>query len=1015
MKKECGPMSIESEHGEGDDAWLQIASRTQLISLIKELQYQVEHLQRQLQLKDIIRSAQASPIQLHATKRQASPPFINPSQRRSPSINHSSQSFQSITAMLENEVAQSWQMEKKLARRSGNHYSYIGNREDENLLRKDNTFAKRNALEADDSDGDEDSLDDEELADALDDFSYDANYSETLLQTVMRIEGHHPELDDSSNATSPKSSKSPIFRHIKDHYRPNSAQAVETRVTKPPPKYSRPRSGSLDIRKSSSNQTENTKTNFNAAHNATTTFTNAHTATSTTTTDASNNISSSSLSMETTPQAITKHTELDTSPRGQRRRSLYLVRELSVKLGEKASRNMQRNKRASQRGKKDTLAQRENKQLPQLTGNVHDHRVIKFEGEKYENAAATIQQYWRTYTLSKKLKKLQTKALQNSVKRRSKASLGLPVPLSTASTSQSSQDSSFSTPTIRVESIGELEEEMNSSSLFDEVAEKVRLEELKLIHATQAIFAANALNFQSQAYPWMANQMELSKDQIQRLARLGVVHFNKNVKNGVKWLMDHEIIDCPPKFALFLKTERGLNKRRIGECLGENDALCINILKSFVASFQFDNIAYDVCLRQFLGSFHLPGEAQKIERILEEFAKHFHRSNPSIFSHVDTPFILSFSLVMLNTDIHNSANKNKMTRTQFIKNNSGIDDGNNLDSNFLNEMYTRIEKNEFVPQGDNSTMVEKLASQINGKFTQELVVPHRQFIGSCDVTVIDHNSHGKMKPRKGFLFNDILMVMKHVKGRYNVKHIIPLLGLRVAHMNSAKFEGGLHLINQAEGKIVALTFRVENMEKSTMARNFVHELMEMIWLNEAIEADDYTFMLNVNPEDMVFSTISSTEKLLQTGNSIDDGEKSFDNSSLKGGFFTGFRKRRLSRSNKSRMMASSLSPRSSIDSESNRSSFQFDDDVLSDSGDSTSHFERISSRASPNGSPKHRRSSLWLSHSPRKERSLSVSSSQSSMKQQLQDLNKTIGKRLSTDDMQRIFSSTNSIPFLSNA
>ena len=45
----------------------------------------------------------------------------------------------------------------------------------------------------------------------------------------------------------------------------------------------------------------------------------------------------------------------------------------------------------------------------------------------------------------------------------------------------------------------------------------------------------------------------------------------------------------------------------------------------------------------------LPGEAQKIDRIIEAFAGHFCRCNPGAIDHVDTAQILAFSLVMLNT------------------------------------------------------------------------------------------------------------------------------------------------------------------------------------------------------------------------------------------------------------------------------------------------------------------------------------------------------------------------------
>jgi Sec7-like guanine-nucleotide exchange factor len=48
-----------------------------------------------------------------------------------------------------------------------------------------------------------------------------------------------------------------------------------------------------------------------------------------------------------------------------------------------------------------------------------------------------------------------------------------------------------------------------------------------------------------------------------------------------------------------------------------------------------------------------------------------------VFQSPDTAYILSFSMIMLNTDLHNAAipPKKKMSLTQFIKNNSGIDDG----------------------------------------------------------------------------------------------------------------------------------------------------------------------------------------------------------------------------------------------------------------------------------------------------------------------------------------------------
>lgn len=49
----------------------------------------------------------------------------------------------------------------------------------------------------------------------------------------------------------------------------------------------------------------------------------------------------------------------------------------------------------------------------------------------------------------------------------------------------------------------------------------------------------------------------------------------------------------------------------------------------------------------------LPGEAQKIDRIMEKFAERYCRDNPSAFAAADGAYLLAFAIIMLNTDAHN--------------------------------------------------------------------------------------------------------------------------------------------------------------------------------------------------------------------------------------------------------------------------------------------------------------------------------------------------------------------------
>ena len=77
-----------------------------------------------------------------------------------------------------------------------------------------------------------------------------------------------------------------------------------------------------------------------------------------------------------------------------------------------------------------------------------------------------------------------------------------------------------------------------------------------------------------------------------------------------------------------------------------------------------------------------------------EFSKHFCGQNAGVFANEDTAYVLGFSVIMLNTDAHSSQVKNKMTLPQFLRNNRGINSGEDLPNALLEEVYTDIQTNE---------------------------------------------------------------------------------------------------------------------------------------------------------------------------------------------------------------------------------------------------------------------------------------------------------------------------------
>nr|CAG8527349.1 838_t:CDS:10 [Entrophospora candida] len=169
----------------------------------------------------------------------------------------------------------------------------------------------------------------------------------------------------------------------------------------------------------------------------------------------------------------------------------------------------------------------------------------------------------------------------------------------------------------------------------------------------------------------------------------------ENLKHRKQVLQDGFILsDEPVVVAKFLLNTEGFNKSMIGEYLGEGDEENIAIMHAFVDLMNFKKMKFVDALRQFLQSFRLPGEAQKIDRFMLKFAERYVDGNPEQFANADTAYVLAYSVIMLNTDLHNPQIKRRMTKIEFIKNNRGIDDNSDLPDEFLNSIYDEISNNE---------------------------------------------------------------------------------------------------------------------------------------------------------------------------------------------------------------------------------------------------------------------------------------------------------------------------------
>ncbi|KAF0935706.1 hypothetical protein E2562_035754 [Oryza meyeriana var. granulata] len=193
----------------------------------------------------------------------------------------------------------------------------------------------------------------------------------------------------------------------------------------------------------------------------------------------------------------------------------------------------------------------------------------------------------------------------------------------------------------------------------------------------------------------------------------GISLFNRKPSKGIDFLIKSKKIGHSPEdVASFLRNTAGLNATMIGDYLGERDEFPIKVMHAYADALNFEGMDFGEAIRYYLRGFRLPGEAQKIDRIMEKFAERYCKCNPNFFTSADTAYVLAYSVIMLNTDAHNTMVKDKMSKSDFIRNNRGIDDGKDLPEDYLSTLYDQIVKNEIKMSADSSVPQSKQPSSV---------------------------------------------------------------------------------------------------------------------------------------------------------------------------------------------------------------------------------------------------------------------------------------------------------------
>ena len=161
--------------------------------------------------------------------------------------------------------------------------------------------------------------------------------------------------------------------------------------------------------------------------------------------------------------------------------------------------------------------------------------------------------------------------------------------------------------------------------------------------------------------------------------------------------------------------------------------------RSYLERFDFTKQTLLESLRFFLNYFHLEGETQEQDRVLEALAERFHvcqQQNASIENHnedsmtnrsnwsVDMHHKLLYAMVLLNTDLHVAqGNRKRMSQKEFLDNTASILPAQAGVEALLKDIYRSIKEQPLVqlPTTDaKAIQVQRQASQRSFLFAKKV-------------------------------------------------------------------------------------------------------------------------------------------------------------------------------------------------------------------------------------------------------------------------------------------------------
>ncbi|GFP95753.1 brefeldin a-inhibited guanine nucleotide-exchange protein 5 [Phtheirospermum japonicum] len=240
------------------------------------------------------------------------------------------------------------------------------------------------------------------------------------------------------------------------------------------------------------------------------------------------------------------------------------------------------------------------------------------------------------------------------------------------------------------------------------------------------------------------------------------LQFNRHPGKGIEYLVSSQLVEnTPASVAQFLRNTPNLDKAMIGDYLGQHEDFPVAVMHAYVESMNFSGMKFDIAMREFLKGFRLPGEAQKIDDLMEKFADCYCAGNPGLFKNANAAYVLAYAIIMLNSVAHSPMAWPKMSKSDFIHMIATNSAEETAPKEFLEEIYDSIIKEEIKMKD------EPVENSKTGKQYSE-IEERGQLVDILNLAIPKKRSSTDSKSENKEIVNQIQALMKDQGGKRGI-------------------------------------------------------------------------------------------------------------------------------------------------------------------------------------------------------------------------------------------------------